>query len=180
MSNAENVRVGAGGVIRVAPLGTPIPDSIDDSINAAFHDVGMISDAGAVEGQGTSTTNIKQWNGDVVRTVQTEHNATLKFMMIETNPHSLELFYGNYTPGLVEVNGLQPPKQCAVIDVFDEDALVERKVIPIFQVTDRADVAHVNGAATGYEVTATCYPDPDYSGDQLSPAKIYKYYPTGS
>lgn len=171
---AEAVRVGVTGAVYVAASGATLPTDAITAVDAAFSDVGYVSEEGVTTSTGTESTDIKAWqNGDIVRKVQTSHDFTVAFTMLETNGKSLELYYGNYTAGpggasgVVEVKGEQGYRGSFVINVLDVDDDI-RIVIPDGQVTERGDVVYVNGDAITYPVTITCYPDAN--GDK---ARIY-------
>lgn len=177
-TTAENVVVGQSGAIYGADLGSTLPTSASGAPGGDFTELGFITEGGVTESQPESTTKIKAWQGGtVVRVVRTEHELTYKFAMLETNEDTLAAFYGNYDGGTVEVNAAPAPHKSYVIDVLDGDQLI-RICIPDGQVTARSDVQYVNGAAAMYEVTVTCYEDPDYAGAEDYPAKAYKYHAT--
>lgn len=174
---ASNVRVGVTGAVFAAPAGTTLPTDAVSAINAAFVDVGYVSEEGVATATATETNDITAWqNGDIVRKVQTAHDFTVAFTMIETNAKSLELYYGNYTGGpggasaVVQVKGVQGYRGRFVINVIDDQEEI-RIVIPDGQVTERGDVTYVNGDAVSYPVTITCYPD-------SSAVKAYIYFDT--
>lgn len=174
-SNAAAVTVATTGKLWVAPFGTALPTTPIATPNAAFLDIGYISDAGVVESQGTSTNKIKAWqNGDIVREVQTEHDLTYKFAALEDNPVALKAYYGNYTAGTVEINGIQPGYFSWILDIIDGVDLV-RIVAPYAQVSARGDITYVNTDAIHYELTISAYGDPNYAGALAAPAKAYRY-----
>ena len=157
--DSDNVRVAVTGAVYVAPSGTTLPTHASQALNVAFEDVGYISEDGVTESQASDTTDIKAWqNSAIVRKVQTSHDLTYQFTMIETNGTALELFYGNYAAGAIEVDGALSDRQCMVLDVVDGSELL-RVVAPAAQVTDRGDVSYTSGDAVGRQVTVTCYPD---------------------
>lgn len=175
---SANVRVGVTGAAYTAPPGTALPTDAGTALDPAFEDVGYISDDGVTESQDTDVTNIKAWqNSDVVRKVQTEHDVTYNFTMIETNPVSLEAYYGNFaaadpgatppTDDTVEITGEQLPRGPWVLSVLD-GADVIRVSIPDGQVTERGEITYQGEEEIGYEITITCYPD-------TSGVKAYKY-----
>jgi len=162
---ADNVRVGVTGVVRRAVLGTALPTTVTATPDTAFWDVGYISEDGVVTSTSTDTNDIKAWqNGDLVRRVQTSHDYTVQFTMLETNETTLELYYGNFThgagaaSGVAQVRGEQGYRGSFLVDVVDDTNRI-RLVLPDAQVTDRGDVSYVNGDAIQYQVTLTCYPD---------------------
>lgn len=176
-NTAANVRVGVTGAVYFAPSGTAVPTSVSTALNAAFNDVGYIGEDGITESTATDSTDIRAWqNGDIVRRVQTSHDYSVSFTMLETKAKALELYYGNFTAGpggasgVVEIDGSQPYRGAFVLHVIDDTDLI-RVVIPDGQVSERGDVQRVNGDATAYPITITAYPDS--SGN-----KAYIYYET--
>lgn len=170
--DATNVEVAVTGAVYLAPLGTTLPTSSDAALDAAFRDVGYISEDGVTETPEEDTQEIRAWqNGDIVRRLLTSHEVQYGFTMIELNEVSLEAYYGNYAAGVVRVKGQPLPRQCMVIDVIDEGQL-RRRVAPVAQVVERGEVSLTNSEATGLEVTVSCYPDASED-----PTKVYIYAP---
>lgn len=176
-NTASNVIVGkplATGGILGAPLGTALPTDPTTALNVAFTAYGYVGDDGVTQTIGADTTDIKAWGGDTVRKVQTSHDLTYKFRLIETNDKSLGLYYGDSnvstTTGVttVKINSQTLPHNEFVIEVKDGTNRV-RVVIPDGQVTERGDVVYQDEDVTAYDVTVTCYPDA--SGNK---AYIYK------
>ena len=172
---ANAVQGAVTGSVYVAPASTAVPTTIAGALNAAFNDVGYISEDGVVTSTNSDTNEIKAWqNGDIVRVIQTSHEFTLKFTMIETNEYALKAYYNSYThgagaaDGVVQVTGTAAFRGAWVINVVDGTDLI-RIVVPDGQVTDRDDVSYVNGDPISYGVTVTCYPD-------SSNVKAYIYF----
>lgn len=158
---ADNVRVGVTGGVFGAPSESTLPTDATAELDGAFEDLGYVTEDGVSQAIGIDITEIKAWqNGDVVRKVQTKHDLTYAFAMLETSPAALEAYYGNYDAGVVEIRGDQGIRQSWVINVIDGDNKI-RIVIPDGQVTERGDISYVNGDAVSYPVTITCYPDDD-------------------
>jgi hypothetical protein len=161
-SDASNVRVGVTGAVYTGDNGTTLPTDATTELDAALADVGYISEDGVVESHDTDSNDIRAWqNGDVVRKVQTSHDVTFGFTMLETTETTLAAFYGNYdgdgATGTVEITGDQLPRGVWVLSVLDGDHVL-RIVIPDGQITDRGDITYANGEAVGREVTITAYP----------------------
>ena len=162
--DAANVAVAVTGSVNYAVIATAIPNDAYEALNAAFKDVGYISEEGVTESHGTETNDIVAWqNGAVVRRVRTSHVLTYQFTMIETNPNSMALFYDSYsaaggTTGTATVTGVEHDEQRFVIDVVDGSDNI-RIVIPNGQVTELGDVSYVNGDAIGRPITITAYPE---------------------
>src|SRR5690349_12761799 len=108
MTTASNVQVGVTGAVRVAPTGTTLPTNTSASPHASFDEVGYISEDGVTQSVSEDITDLKAWqNGDVVRKIQTSHDLTFQFTMIETSDVTLATYYGNYAAGAVQITGEQ-------------------------------------------------------------------------
>jgi len=168
MTTASLVRVGVTGAIYGAPTGTALPTDHTTALDAAFAELGYISDAGLRENTTVGTTDIIAWqNGDNVRTIQTSHVFTFALDFMETSQAVLTAFYGNASASAVEVRGEQGIRQSWAFEVVDGTD-IQRFVVPDGQITDRGEVSYVNGEAVTYPITITCYPD-------NTGVKAYKY-----
>jgi hypothetical protein len=161
MTTSANVMVGVTGGAYVAPEGTTLPTDATTSLNGAFVEVGYLSEDGISQSISEDITDLVAWqNADVVRKIQTSHDVTYSFTMIETTDVTLETFYGNYAAGAVEITADQLPRQSWVLSVVDGTDLI-RIVIPEGQIIERGDLVFQNGDAVGYPITITAFPDDD-------------------
>lgn len=160
--NADNVEVASTGAVYLAPLGSVLPTSSDEALDAAFLSLGYLSEDGITEAPGIDTETIKAWqNGDTVRTLQTGHSLAYEFTMIETNEVTLAAYYGAVEAnGDVLITGASLPIQAMVVDVIDQGQ-IRRRVFERAQITERGEVSLTNSDATGYPVTVTTYPGAD-------------------
>lgn len=157
--DSGNVRVAVTGAVYVAATGTAAPTTEDSTLDAAFGDLGYVSEDGITESRDRTSTNIKAWqNGDTVRTVVTEATYTLAFTMIETKAGTVELFYGNAPVAgkVVVVPTKTGGRKAFVVDVIDGDEAL-RIYIAEGEVTETGDLVYANGEAIGYPVTITGY-----------------------
>lgn len=174
MPQAQNVVVAqgeGGGGIYLAPLGTPLPAGPDDPIDLDYWaELGHIGEDGITESNPEETTDIRNRNGDVVRRVRNSQDHTYSFPFLETNPDTLEAYYGagSYEDGVVKVSAQEGMRGSWIIHSLDGDKIL-RTVIPDGQVTERGDITMAPGSAVTYPVTLTCYPD-------QAGVKAYKYY----
>jgi len=162
-TDSSNVDVAVTGAVSYGPTATTAPIDADTPLAIGFRDVGYISADGVVEARDRSTSNIVAWqNSDVVRTVVTESSITVSFTMIESNPNSVELFYGapvDTVDGSVDiVPAATGGRKSIVVDYVDGDKFV-RLYIPQGEVTEVGETTIAGGDAVGYEVTITGYPD---------------------
>lgn len=174
---AANVKVAVTGSVYVAVSGTALPTTVTGALNAAFTDVGYISEDGITAATASDQTDIKAWqNGDTVRSIQSGHDFTVAFTMIETNEKTLEVYFNNFThgagaaSGIAQVKGTAPYRGAWVINVVDGTDLI-RIVIPDGQISARDDISLASGDAIGYGVTIKAYPD-------ASGVKAYYYTET--
>lgn len=166
--DSGNVRVGVTGVVYVAPLGTTLPTSVATTPNAAFRDVGYISDGGITQSISSDSTDIQAWqNADTVRTLQTSHTVTYQFEFLEVNWLTLDTYFGNFSAGASELTGEQLVRKSWIIHI-DDGTSDMRIVIPEAQITERGDTVFVSGDAVKLPITITAYPD-----DALVKAYIY-------
>lgn len=161
-----------GGIYANLDGGAIPPTSATAPLGPDFDELGYLTDAGITMSIDTTTNRLRAWqNGDNVRTVQTEHDVTFSAVLMETNPNTLEAFFGNYDDGHVEVRADMLPRMPWVLDVLDGDQRV-RAVIPDGQITERGEVTFVNGDAISYPITITAYP--------VNGVKAHLYYATAA
>lgn len=169
-NSAQNVTAGkpkVGGAIYRAPLGTTLPTTATEALNAAFKNVGYISDAGLVNSNSPTSENVKAWGGDIVLTTLTEKPDTFKFTLIEAmSEDALKAVYGDanvsgsIATGLtIHANSTQQPNCAWVIDMIFKDGVLKRVVIPDAGVSAVGDITYADGSAVGYETTIAALPD---------------------
>ena len=159
--NVDAVRVAVSGGVHFAPTGTALPTSATATKNAAFDELGYVSEEGLTQAIDENVTSIKAWqNGDTVRKVQDSHELTYAFSCLETNDQVLRAYYGNYAAGTVEIRGDNETRGAWIFEIIDGGDRF-RIVVPDGQVTDRGDIQYVNSNAVMYPMTIDCYPDDD-------------------
>lgn len=171
--NAGDVRIAipnTTGGVKVGPTSAIAPTDATTALAGEFVGVGYIGEDGFTEAPSTDSQDIVAWGGDIVRRIQTSHDVTYAFEMIETNEQSLKLYYGddnvtttaaNFSNGnrrTVQVKGTQLPRKSVVFEMFDGDVR-ERIYLPDAQVTERSEIQRSHGDAARYSVTITAYPD---------------------
>lgn len=156
--NKDNVRVGITGAVYRAPKGTALPTDATTALNAAFIDVGYISDEGVTLNVESESTEIRaaQFSA-VVRAIQTSHTVTAAFTMIETNDESQKIFWADEdaTKESVEIRGGGQTEGAWVLEILDGKEIM-RAVFADGAVTERGEVQLLNDEeVTGYPVTIT-------------------------
>lgn len=164
-SDVSNVTTGVrrvDGGIYAAPLGTTLPTDASSQLDTAFKNVGYLSEDGMTNSISKSSTEIKEWGGDVVLAVQTGQTDKFKFKFIESlNVDTLKAVFGasnvTETNGAltVKVNATDTGEKSYVIDMVQSDGRLKRIVIPRGKITELGDIVYKLNEAVAYDVTLT-------------------------
>ena len=150
-TNAENARIYGSDLdaIYLAPIGTPLPEGIDDELDAAFEDIGWLSEDGITETATGSADKKRGYQGSgVVRTIITEPGTTVSFVALEEKPMTDELRYyqkSSTTSGGVRratrSPGQRVSRRACVIDKYDVDdtSRKTRDIIEVLEITPNGD-----------------------------------------
>lgn len=167
-SNVSNVFAAmpaVTGAVRRGPLGTAAPTNATTALNAAYVDLGYIGEDGFTESNARSTDKKKAFGGTVVKVIQTDYSATVKFIFMESiNADVLRAVYGedNVTVSgdniTVNKNKKVLPHASWVLDVLDGAGSI-RTYIPDGQITEVGDIKKVHSDTIAYEVTIECFED---------------------
>ena len=169
VSNVSAAKPAIGGSLSVAPLGTDLPTTADEALDAAFTTLGYISDAGLTNSNGASVTAHKAWGGDIVLVTQDEKPDNFKFSLIEVlDVDVLKFIYGDdnvsgtlATGITVKANNAEPETRSLVFDMIMRDGNLQRIVIENGQITEMEDIVYVDNDLVGFDVTVAAYPDSD-------------------
>lgn len=173
MPNSEKILVGspsqttASGAIRRAPTGTAAPTDASTAMPAAWTAGGYVDDSGVSLSASVSTTDLKEWGGNLVRRLVESFTGEVTFTYMEfADTESLKQQYGD---DYVTVSEAKKSVKVAlgahlgavqswVIDVKDGDSAV-RIYVPKGQVTANGDISFVSNDAIKSQTTLTCYDD---------------------
>lgn len=160
MATASNVQVAKTGNFYGAPTGTALPTAHGAALDAAFADMGYISESGVNRSTPQSTQEIKSFqNGDIVEEVITSDKLTYAIEFMEDSENVRVAIDGNWTAGAVEIKGGVNTRQSWCFDFVMSNERTKRIVIPDGKITAKGDTSYVNGNAVIYPVTITCFPD---------------------
>lgn len=103
-NNANNVIVAGNGKVYVAPVGTTAPTNYATSLNAAFLELGFVSEEGATFTESKDITDINAWQSFyAIRKIVTARNVQVSFALREWNKRTIEFALG----GTVAVNSAE-------------------------------------------------------------------------
>ena len=172
MNNATNVSAGkpkVGGAIYTAPVGTTLPTTTSEALDAAFKNLGYVSEDGLTNSTNMEVEKIKAWGGDTVLVIQKSKDDTFKYKLIEVKSVDvLKYVYGEdnvsgtlETGIVVKVNNSDVPERSIVIDMILRDNTAKRIVLPSCKISAVEDIVYGDNAAVGYGTTVDCTPDSD-------------------
>lgn len=161
------------GSIMSAPVGTPLPEDIDDDLDAAFiaGDSGYVSSDGLTLTPDISTSDINDWSGALVRRVLETWNNTIAWTYIQTTLAELRNAFGannvevtaeaDATHGQrvkVSIGSTLPERRSWIFRMKDGAARV-MIVVPDAQVTSMDDISFTTTDPISWPITLSCYPD---------------------
>ncbi len=159
---ASNARIfgSDADAIYLAPVGTPLPTTIDEALNPAFEDVGWLHADGITETFTGSKTEIRGHQGSrVVRTRIETPGTTIGFHALESKAQTKGLRYDEKSATVVDGvrktrrgAGQKVSARAAVIDIFDADDVTvkERHVIELFEIIPDGDRVFANSDIAGF------------------------------
>lgn len=169
---ANQTRVGGarrnGGLYSADAATAVLPTDAQKALDTSFQLISLVSDAGLKEANDRKTDDVRDWNGAIARTVQSEYSETWKITLIERTENALKEVHGQDHVNITKVDGGtlrtidhtedQLPIRAYVADMQDGNILM-RKVFPNAQITDIGDISYVKKDVIQYELTITAYKD---------------------
>lgn len=167
-TNVFNPETGSG--VFLGPVGTTAPTTSATALNASFVDVGYVSDDIPSFGISTDSSEIRDWLGDLVKTLETSRTETISLPLLETTPEALKLAFQGGTitgvgPGEAKfVPGTSTQERAMVIDMV-EGTKRFRLHIPRASVSEVGETSFSPEDGTIWQITFTVL-TPD-SGDRF-------------
>lgn len=163
---AANARVGITGAVRKAPIGTTAPTDAVSPLDAAFVDLGYISDEGVTLGFDDSVENKFAWqNAQLIRSITSESVTSLSFSMLEIKGVTLEYFFRGSSMTQVAANNYRldgapivADPHMLVVDIVD-GAKSMRWLFGNAEVVSRGEIPITNSDLMMLPVTLNFYPD---------------------
>lgn len=153
---AEDTEV-VGYAYRAAANATDLPTSTTAALPAGADDLGFVSEDGVSISTDISTEYIKDWNLDPVRSLLTEHEATITFSLINWSEEALRAYFGAQnvdTSGdevVVTINSKQIAPASFIFNMKDLDRK-RRIVIPNAVIASQGELVFKKGEQTNLEI----------------------------
>lgn len=165
MPRSNNVSTGkpkVNGAIFRAPLGTPLPTSATEALDAAFEELGHVSEDGVTNNNTAETETIYDWGGMPVLNEITEKPDEWSLTLIESLLVAvLRTVYGDQNVAYDDETGVVHIMATAemvsdksyVIDIAMRGGALKRIVIPVGSLGEVGEIVYKRNEAIGYPIT---------------------------
>lgn len=155
------------GGIKFAPIGTATPTDPTSTLNAAFKELGYVTEDGLKLSHDASDDKIKVWGGVTIRTIRSDYSATITGTLLSTlDVDVLKTVFGAnqvaQKSGFISIKHTADIAPENVYIVETKDASTggrKRYVVPKGQITVSGDVNLSHKEITGFEVTVEALAD---------------------
>jgi hypothetical protein len=159
--DADNVVVAASGKVFLAPDGTVLPTDATTALNAAFIELGYVSEDGVTFTPEITVEGVPAWQSlSPIRNLLTEYAITAEMTLLEWKKETLELYFGGgvFTDNLDDTWDFllpAPGEQDVYALVIEGHDGIERYriVLDRVQLDDAGETTFNKGEAAGLPVT---------------------------
>lgn len=175
-ADANEVVVGADGKVWVAPAGTALPTNTATALNAAFKDVGYVSEDGVTFTDSKEIEDVGAWQSFYpIRKLITGKNFAVEFIMRQWNEDTVKVAFGGGTISRTAgITTYRPPKPSDALDVravvieWFDGAATYRLVIPRAIIDGEVNPNVVRTAAADLPVSFAASPSGSPDGVTLA------------
>lgn len=169
-NTATNVSTGkpntAGAIYVESASTSSLPTSADGAITG-FTALGFVSEDGVVNANTFDSTDVKDWGGSTVLTIEDNYTDTFQFTLLETlNVDVLKEVFGAANVSGTLATGVTvkaTPTQHAtkkwIIDMVMRGGVLKRICLPAAAISAVGEVTYAGTDAVGYNITLTAMPD---------------------
>lgn len=158
--SADQVVIAPGGTVSVAPEGTTEPANETTTLNAAFVDLGYVSEDGVTFRSAPNVTDIGAWQSEYpIRSLTQGREGSLAFVLRQWNRDTFATAFGGGTftsPGAGHMK-YAPPSGAQAVNVVVVDwadgANLYRIVVPRAQIVEAVETPLRRAAAADLPVT---------------------------
>ena len=171
MADATQVTAGkpkVGGHVFRAPVGTALPTDATTALNAAFKDMGYISEDGVTNANSPESSVINAWGGTPVLVIQESKEDTYQQTFISAeNIEVQKMVYGDtnvtgtdFSTGVsVAANAKELEPYSYVFEMIAKGNIAHRVVLPNAKPSEIGEIVYTDTEAVGYDVTLACTAD---------------------
>lgn len=161
--------VNVTGGIKFAPIGTVTPTDPTSVLNAAFKELGYVTEDGLKLSHDASDDKIKVWGGVTIRTIRSDYSATITGTLLSTlDVDVLKTVFGDnqvqQKSGFIAIKHTSDiaPEKVYIIETKDASTGGRKRyVVPKGQITVSGDVNLSHKEITGFEITIEALADKD-------------------
>lgn len=159
--NNDKAAIWGDADVLTAPLGSPLPATLDDPFPAAWNLVGLLDgEDGFGESRSVDREDHSAWGGRLVRTSSRNFVLTRTFTALEENATTTGLVYPGSDDGHIRI----PERHLFLIAfvTYDGPDRVKRLITPKYaEVDEVGDVTENEAELRKFELTVKIYPDED-------------------
>lgn len=144
----------------LAPVGSTLPTTASEALDAAFWTVGYVGDDGVSLGGDSSSEDVFAWQSVApVKTIITGRQMTVGFTLIETSPETLALYFDTDAPTetggafTLDVPSTPGAKEYAVVVDVQDGTTELRFVFPKSALSEAGEITVTKSGVIGYPVT---------------------------
>jgi hypothetical protein len=172
-NDKDNITIGLpkpSGALFWAPAGTALPVDAEVALNAAFINLGYVTEDGLTSTVAEDGDDIKAWGPETVGRSQTNYAKTYVFSLLETaRVTALQFVYGQDNVEIdvdgnitIDETGEQLPRGILVCDTLQNNGgatpRIKRQILGDAQFTDRSgDQVHNNSDPLNFPVSVSAY-----------------------
>lgn len=164
-NDADNVRVALTGSIYMAPKGSTAPTDLDTAWDAAWLDLGFMSDDGVAMEYSTDVEDINAWQSlSPVRRVLTSVDMTLGFTAIELKSRTVTAYFPGATitnvSGAIQrldIPAAPGPQEFSFGLEWIDGAIKNRLVVARGEITGRESITLGRSSAVALGMTVSAY-----------------------
>lgn len=158
----------AGGLY-VAPIGTAIPEDVDEPLDPLFKSLGYVSSDGVTISIDGSTTPIEVWSGERIGSLRDAFSIEYSMSLYQVlSPHVNATIFGDGSVSTaaatadrgnrmrVAISSRMPKIMSLVLDAFFEDKAI-RQVCELVQMSDIDDITLVHNEPMAFQPTFSVF-----------------------